>query len=525
MLIRQQEQEKEDSTTTNNIDEFMYRNFVNALKSKTTKIDYTRRLRYFLRFLVGGASNGEGTSTTTTNSNDNDFSALLDPKKDKKMIEADIKSFLVFLREKKGLSYRSATKYLNAIKKFYYVNSEYEFKWNLIKMYLGNDDDDESYQQQQEQEDRPYTREEIKVMLKTANDIRSKIIILLMSSSGMRHGALPLLKIKDLIKIEKYNLYQITVYQKSRKHNYKTFCTPECTSLIDSYLNYRKHTGEILKTESPLLRKQFDTSDKLKVSNPKPISIDLVRYLVNEVLVKYSALRQKIPYDYENKRKEYKNPTMMTHAFRKFFDTEARKAGMYPDFVELLMGHKLQGVRSHYFKPDTQILLEGTAECKGYVAAINDLTINDENRLSKQVQELQEQDNYQKYIIDKKIKEKEEEIVKMKQAMRTVLDTVDEMRNDFIAKQNEKVEKDIEIKDHFRKVETRLFETQMLTLKLDEVDQKRQEMYAKKGFVTKGDEEAIKNAIIEDVKKNDPDLWQILFNQQQRQQEQQQLKQ
>ena len=109
------------------------------------------------------------------------------------------------------------------------------------------------------EEDRPYTREEIKVMLKTANDIRSKIIILLMSSSGMRHGALPLLKIKDLIKIEKYNLYQITVYQKSRKHNYKTFCTPECTSLIDSYLNYRKHTGEILKAESPLLRKQFDT--------------------------------------------------------------------------------------------------------------------------------------------------------------------------------------------------------------------------------------------------------------------------
>ena len=143
MLIRQQqqqEQEKEDSTTTNNIDdEFLYRNFVNALKSKTTKIDYTRRLRYFLRFLVGGASNGEGGTSTTTNSNDNDYSALLDPKKDKKMIEADIKSFLVFLREKKGLSYRSATQYLNAIKKFYYVSSEYEFKWNLIKMYLGNE--------------------------------------------------------------------------------------------------------------------------------------------------------------------------------------------------------------------------------------------------------------------------------------------------------------------------------------------------------------------------------------------------
>ena len=34
---------------------------------------------------------------------------------------------------------------------------------------------------------------------------------------------------------------------------------------------------------------------------------------------------------------------------------------------------------------------------------------------------------------------------------------------------------------------------------MDEVDQKRQEMYAKKGFVTKEDEEAIKNSIVEDV--------------------------
>ena len=71
-------------------------------------------------------------------------------------------------------------------------------------------------------------------MLKTANDIRSKIIILLMSSSGMRYGAIPSLKLGNLVKIEKYGLYQITVYHNSKKHNYKTFCTPECTSVIDS---------------------------------------------------------------------------------------------------------------------------------------------------------------------------------------------------------------------------------------------------------------------------------------------------
>ena len=408
-MLRQEITKTEyNNNSYNDRNEILYRNFINALKSKTTKEDYTRRLKYFLEFL--GYPDGQ-------------YSAMVDPNKDKKMIESDIKSFLVFLREKKGLSYLSATQYLNALKKFYYVNSDFEFKWPLIKMYLGNDDDDVE-DGEEVVEDRPYTREEIKTMLKTATDPRVKIIILLMSSSGMRHGAIPLLRLKDLTKIEKYNLYQITVYQKSKKYNYKTFCTPECAAVIDSYLNYRKHAGEILKDSSPLLREQFNSLDKFKVSNPKPIGVSLVRYLVNEVLIKHSALRQKIPYDYQNKRREQKNPTMLTHSLRKFFDTEARKAGAYPDFVELLMGHKLPGVRSHYFKPDPIVLLEGTNDCKGYRHAINDLTIDESHILSKQVQELKQQDDYQKYVIDKKMKEKDDQIKALQDSINFLSDTV-----------------------------------------------------------------------------------------------------
>ncbi|MFB5598983.1 MAG: hypothetical protein ACE5SW_01980 [Nitrososphaeraceae archaeon] len=92
------------------------------------------------------------------------------------------------------------------------------------------------------------------------------------------------------------------------------------------------------------------------------------------------------------------------------------------------MGHKLSGVRSHYFKPDMQTLLEGTAECKGYLAAIDTLTINDEFRLSKQVKELNEKNEYQNYIIDKKIKSLEEFILKM-------FDKVDRM--DIVESQKE----------------------------------------------------------------------------------------
>ena len=67
------------------------------------------------------------------------------------------------------------------------------------------------------------------------------------------------------------------------------------------------------------------------------------------------------------------------------------------------MGHKLPGVRSHYFKPDMQTLLEGTVDCKGYKTVINDLTINEEFRLTMIVQELNEKNEFQSYVIDKKL--------------------------------------------------------------------------------------------------------------------------
>ena len=124
--------------------------------------------------------------------------------------------------------------------------------------------------------------------------------------------------------------------------------------------------------------------------------------MINEVLIKYSSLRKKLKFDYENNRKQGRNSTMLTHAFRKYFTVECAKSGLYPDYIDLMLGHKLPGSRGSYMIPDIQTLLEGTKEAKGYVAAINELTINEENRLQKQLHEAKVQDNYQKYIIDKK---------------------------------------------------------------------------------------------------------------------------
>jgi integrase len=203
--------------------------------------------------------------------------------------------------------------YLVAIKKFYYVNSDYQFKWDLITSYLGNDDTDDDYynkklslvvtgqedddydddSSEEVGEDRPYSKEEIKIMFNAAQDIRVKIVISLLSSSGLRHGAVNILKLRDLDKLDKYNICKITAYRKSRKFKYDTFCTPECTTLIDSYLEYRKKQGEQLKGNSPLIREQFNTTDKLKINSPRHLTSKSIRSMINDVLTKYSSLRIK----------------------------------------------------------------------------------------------------------------------------------------------------------------------------------------------------------------------------------------
>jgi hypothetical protein len=51
------------------------------------------------------------------------------------------------------------------------------------------------------------------------------------------------------------------------------------------------------------------------------------------------------------------------------------------------MGHR-SGLTKSYFKPTDSELLEGNDTALGYVAAINDLTINEEHRLHKMIDEL-----------------------------------------------------------------------------------------------------------------------------------------
>jgi hypothetical protein len=118
-----------------------------------------------------------------------------------------------------------------------------------------------------------------------------------MCSSGMRIGALPLLRVGDLVAIPKYNIYHLSVYAYSKSNKHYTFCTPECKSAIDSYLNYREQCGENITSKSPLLRREYDKHDIFQVANDiKPITRSSVRRSIHELLYA-SGLRTTVVID------------------------------------------------------------------------------------------------------------------------------------------------------------------------------------------------------------------------------------
>ncbi len=92
-----------------------------------------------------------------------------------------------------------------------------------------------------------------------------------MVSKSCRIGAIPILRLSALKYIEKYQLYQVTFYEDSKKDAYYSFTTPECANHIIEYLEYRKRCGEKLNDKAPLIRDDFIIDDLLHIENPRPL--------------------------------------------------------------------------------------------------------------------------------------------------------------------------------------------------------------------------------------------------------------
>jgi len=84
--------------------------------------------------------------------------------------------------------------------------------------------------------DEAYTHEDIRRLLEIS-DIRMKSVFLVLASTGIQIDALHDIKLRNLTKIDNQNIYKIVIYE-GHKEQYFVFTTPECTAVIDSYLDY-----------------------------------------------------------------------------------------------------------------------------------------------------------------------------------------------------------------------------------------------------------------------------------------------
>ena len=210
--------------------------------------------------------------------------------------------------------------------------------------------------------DRGYTHTEIHQLLDFVDE-RYRVIILVLASTGIRIGALPVLRLKHLEKID--SLYKFTIYENSNEE-YITFCTPECAQAIDIYLEMRKRYGENITSDSLLIREQFDSRSRINKKQRQLKSYTLSRRLI-DLSIRCGVRR------YEVK---------VCHGFRKFFTTQLVNTKANPEMREMLLGHKI-GLTGVYYKPTEEEMLEE------YLKVVNNLTINEENRLKIRIQKLE----------------------------------------------------------------------------------------------------------------------------------------
>jgi integrase len=227
--------------------------------------------------------------------------------------------------------------------------------------------------------DRAYTAEEIAKILQSC-DLRLKAIVLLMASSGIHVGALQPMKLSHLLPIPDYDLYRVTIYENA-KEEYYTFCTPEAKRTIDEYLAYRERSGERVAPKSPLFREQFDLNDPFQISAPRHLRATTLQTTFDRILIKAGLRTMKHETETTKIRGRVRKDVSRFNGFRKFFNTNLVRAKVNPQIKEMLMGHSID-LDDNYYKPTADERLQE------YLKAVNLLTINEENRLRMELNDV-----------------------------------------------------------------------------------------------------------------------------------------
>ena len=210
------------------------------------------------------------------------------------------------------------------------------------------------------------SKEKLKKLIE-ADDMRIKLIVLVMISSGIKISSLNKLKWKHVlpIKDKSGNLLgaKLLVYLNNKE--YYTFISPEAYQELFHWINFRKSYGEKITEESYIIRnmwKMIGTNPDHNIQsavNPKQLKSKSVSTIIRYAFHKHHILLRKASLRSES----------ISDIFRSFFKAICEQAGMRYENIEFLIGNQKK-ISNTYYKPTEQEIFND------YLKAVDLLTIN-----------------------------------------------------------------------------------------------------------------------------------------------------
>ncbi len=162
--------------------------------------------------------------------------------------------------------------------------------------------------------------------------LRTKTIISLLSSSGLRIGELRNLKISDTDMSSEPGMIRIRGLTAKERKSRITFFSNEAKHFLQSYLDHKKNNGHQITEDSFL----FTTNDGTQMSYQN------LQFILNNVFRKVS-------------KKEGKRYGLHAHSLRKFFKTQLISAGVPAPIVDKLSGHARYLAKEYELYTDEQL--------------------------------------------------------------------------------------------------------------------------------------------------------------------------
>jgi hypothetical protein len=246
------------------------------------------------------------------------------------------------------------------------------------------------------------TKEEVTAIIEAAT-LRGKALVGTLASSGIRLGAIPILKLRHRRKAKpeelehhdcscrdrtvplRFNGYVLNVYEGEEEH-YFTFISEEANRWLDTYLRARENAGETLGPNSPLFREEFDVEKEEVMKHPHPCKEGGLQAFLARLAVTagVKTIAKEAGMISGGHRKEWKN----VHGYRMFFSTAATNAGVNFSFKELMLGHHLNLEKSYYDSDNPRSVHAALAE---YLKMQDAVTLFSTSRLERDNLVLREQ--------------------------------------------------------------------------------------------------------------------------------------